>query len=112
MAEEKSRLVYSTDKVITRKEKSAVKEPQLTPHPSEHVYVRLERKGRAGKSVTLVEGFQIPARDRQRLLRQLKTRLGTGGTDKEGTFEIQGDHRDTIISLLQYMGYKPKRAGG
>jgi translation initiation factor 1 len=112
MAEEKSRLVYSTHKVIPRKENPAVKEPQPAAHPSEQVHVRLERKGRRGKSVTLVEGLQIRAGNREDLLRQLKTRLGAGGTDKDGTIEIQGDHRDAVISLLRDVGYKPKRIGG
>ena len=111
MAEEKSRLVYSTDKAIPRKENFAGKQPQPAANPSEQVYVSLERKGRGGKSVTLIEGLQISARDREDLLRQLKTRLGTGGTERDGTLEIQGDHRDAIIPLLQDMGYKPKRAG-
>ena len=111
MAEE-SRLVYSSDKAIPRKEKSAAKEPQPTPHTSGQIYIRLERKGRRGKSVTLVEGLQMRAGNREDLLSQLKTRLGTGGTDKDGTLEIQGDHRDAIMGLLQDMGYKPKRSGG
>jgi translation initiation factor 1 len=112
MSEEKSRLVYSTDKVVPHKENSAVKAPQLTARPSEQVDVRFERKGRRGKSVTLIEGLKIPAANREALLKQLKTRLGTGGTDREGILEIQGDHRDAIIPLLQDMGYKPKRSGG
>lgn len=112
MSEEKSRLVYSTDKAIPRKENSAVKAPQPTAHPSAQVYVRLDRKGRRGKSVTLIEGLQIPARNREDLLRQLKTRLGTGGTDRDGILEIQGDQRDAIMPLLQDMGYKPKSVGG
>jgi translation initiation factor 1 len=113
MSEEKSRLVYSTDKAIPRKENRAgSKPPQYTAHPSEQVYVRLERKGRRGKSVTLIDGLRIPAANRETLLKQLKTRFGTGGTDRDGILEIQGDHRDAIIPLLQDMGYKPKRAGG
>jgi translation initiation factor 1 len=112
MSEEKSRLVYSTDKVIPRKENHAGKPLQLTAHPSGQVHVRLERKGRGGKSVTLIEGLQIPAANKEALLRQLKTKFGTGGTDREGILEIQGDHRDAIIPLLQDMGYKPKRVGG
>lgn len=112
MSEEKSRLVYSTDKVISRKENHVGKPLQLSAHPSEQVYVRLERKGRRGKSVTLIEGLQIPAANKEAPLRQLKTRLGTGGTDRDGILEIQGDHRDEIVPLLQDMGYKPKRAGG
>jgi translation initiation factor 1 len=113
MPEEKSRLVYSTDKILPNKEKPAGKAPQATgPLSQQKVYVRLDRKGRGGKSVTLIEGIQMPVKDREALLKQLKARLGTGGALKHDVIEIQGDHRDVIIAMLQGMGYKPKRAGG
>ena len=113
MPEEKSRLVYSTDKVLPRKEKPSGKAPQTKVSLSQQkVYVRLDRKGRGGKSVTLIEGIQMPGKDREALLKQLKARLGTGGALKNNVIEIQGDHRDVIIAMLQGMGYKPKRAGG
>ncbi len=113
MPEEKSRLVYSTDKVLPNKEKPAGKVPQATgPLSQQKVYVRLDRKGRGGKSVTLIEGIQTPGKDREALLKQLKARLGTGGALKNDVIEIQGDHCDVIITMLQGMGYKPKRAGG
>lgn len=112
MPEEKSRLVYSTDKILSRKEKPAGKTPQATSSLSQRkVYLRLDRKGRGGKSVTLIEGIQMPGKDREALLKQLKTSLGTGGALKNDVLEIQGDHCDAIIAMLQGMGYKPKRAG-
>ena len=113
MPDEKSRLVYSSDKVLPRKENPAEKAPQVKIPPSQQrVYVRLERKGRGGKSVTLIEGLKMSVKDGEALLIQLKTRLGTGGALKNDVFEIQGDHCDVIIALLQGMGYKPKRARG
>jgi translation initiation factor 1 len=112
MPEEKSRLVYSTDKVLPNKEKPAGKAPQTTgPLSQRKVNVRLDRKGRGGKSVTLIEGIQMPGKDREALFKQLKTSLGTGGALKNDVLEIQGDHCDAIITMLQGMGYKPKRAG-
>ncbi len=113
MPEEKSRLVYSTDKVLPNKEKPAGKAPQTKgPLSQQKVHVRLDRKGRGGKSVTLIEGIQMPGKDREALLKQLKARLGTGGALKNDVIEIQGDQCDVIIAMLQGMGYKPKRAGG
>jgi translation initiation factor 1 len=113
MTADKSRLVYSTDKVVPRNDTPSVKAPKETIHASQQrVCVRLERKGRVGKSVTLIEGLQISAKDREALLKQLKARLGTGGSLKNDVLEIQGDHRETIIVLLHEMGYKSKRAGG
>jgi translation initiation factor 1 len=112
MTDDKSRLVYSTDKVVPRNNPSvkSIKEPAHTSQQG--VYVRLERKGRGGKSVTLIKGLQISAKDREALLRQLKARLGTGGSIKNDLLEIQGDQRAAVIALLQEMGYKPKRSGG
>ena len=52
-----------------------------------------------------------PGKDREALFKQLKTSLGTGGALKNDVIEIQGDHCDAIIAMLQGMGYKPKRAG-
>jgi translation initiation factor 1 len=113
MSDEKSRLVYSTDKALPRKENLVGKPPQGTDTRSpKGVRVRLDRKGRGGKSVTLIEGIPLTGKDREVLLRKLKTSLGTGGALKEEALEIQGDHCTAIISLLQDMGYKPKRAGG
>ena len=113
MPDEKSRLVYSTDKALPRKENRAEKPPQAADtRTPKSVRVRLDRKGRGGKSVTLIEGIQLTGKDREVLLRRLKTRLGTGGALKNDVLEIQGDHCTAIISLLQDMGYKPKRAGG
>lgn len=113
MPEEKSKLVYSTDKLISRKEKpveNSVK-PKLNP-AHQKVIVRLDRKGRGGKSVTVIEGLQIPRKDREALLKELKAGLGTGGTVKDTSLEIQGDHCDALITALTKMGYRPKRSGG
>jgi translation initiation factor 1 len=113
MSDEKSRLVYSTGKALPRNENPAGKLPQGTNTRSpKSVRVRLDRKGRGGKSVTLIEGIPLTGKDGEALLRRLKTWLGTGGALKENIIEIQGDHRDAVISLLQDMGYRPKRAGG
>lgn len=113
MSHEKSRLVYSTGSVISRREDNFSQASHLTVLPSrQRIIIRLERKGRGGKSVTLIEGLQITREDMTSLMRQLKTELGTGGAMKGDILEIQGDHRDSIISMLQRMGYNPKRSGG
>ncbi len=75
------------------------------------VRVRLDRKGRGGKSVTVIDGLQMPQKDRESLLKQLKAGLGTGGTVRDGSIEIQGDRCNAIITALNKLGYKPKRSG-
>lgn len=113
MAEEKSKLVYSTEKTVPRDEKLKGKAPiEGKPPALQKVTVRLDRKARGGKSVTVIEGISMPQKDMGALLRQLKAGLGTGGTLRDACLEIQGDHRDALMLTLQKMGYRPKRSGG
>lgn len=119
MTDEKSKLVYSTGKLISRKERPAENSVKPTLNPAQqkaparwNVIVRLERKQRGGKSVTVIEGLRIPEKEREALLRQLKASLGTGGTLRDASLEIQGDHRDALFATLTKMGYGPKRSGG
>jgi translation initiation factor 1 len=69
-------------------------------------------KGRKGKTVTTVSGFQINADGLKNLATQLKRRCGSGGSVKDGVIIIQGDHRETLITELKYRGFKAKIAGG
>lgn len=77
-----------------------------------NVRVARETKGRAGKGVTVITGVPVTAAELDRLATQLKKRCGSGGTVKDGTIEIQGDHRDTIVTELVGLGYRARRAGG
>ena len=118
MPVERSRLVYSTDQTtprpgIYRERKPDEKVLQATIRSAQQrVTVRLDRKARGGKSVTVIEGLRMAQEDRVALLKQLKTGLGTGGTVKEASLEIQGDHCDAVMEALEKMGYRPKRSGG
>ena len=76
------------------------------------VRVGRETKGRGGKGVTIISDLPLDETGLTELATKLKTRLGTGGTVKEGRIEIQGDHRDRIIQELEGLGYRAKRAGG
>jgi len=76
------------------------------------IRVQRETKGRKGKTVTIVSGFQINADELKDLATQLKRRCGTGGSVKDGVIIIQGDHRDTLITELKNRGFKAKIAGG
>jgi predicted translation initiation factor SUI1 len=62
--------------------------------------------------VTTVSDLPLNENGITELATKLKTRLGTGGTVKDGRIEIQGDHRDRIIEELEGLGYRVKRAGG
>lgn len=70
----------------------------------------LERKGRAGKSATIVCGFpeSMPDEDIASLASVLRKRLGTGGSARGGEILIQGDRRADVLRLLQAEGYKAR----
>lgn len=70
------------------------------------------KKGRNGKPVTLIEGFEGTEEELKQISKKIKTTLGIGGSEKDGIIVIQGDNRDKIMKILQDMGYKTKRVGG
>ena len=67
---------------------------------------------RNGKPITLIEGYTGADTDFKVLAKELKTRLGVGGTVKEEKIIIQGDYRDKIMEFLKEKGFKVKRVGG
>jgi translation initiation factor 1 len=73
------------------------------------VVVRMERAGRGGKTVTLVEGVRANPEGLAALLKTLKTRLGAGGVVEKGALVLQGDQRDRLCALLPTLGYAAKR---
>jgi translation initiation factor 1 len=85
---------------------------QASPRGDGIVRVSRETKGRAGKGVTLVKGLDLDDTALTALGKQLKTACGSGGTVKDGVIEVQGDHVERVMALLQAQGHKVKRAGG
>ena len=69
-------------------------------------------KGRAGKTVTVIKGFEGEASELKELAKILKNAVGVGGTIKNGEIIIQGNYRDKLMGLLTEMGHKIKRVGG
>jgi translation initiation factor 1 len=59
-----------------------------------------------------VYNLRLTPADLKALGTHLKQACGSGGTAKNGTIEIQGDHRDRIAEALQTLGYKTKFTGG
>ena len=76
------------------------------------VRVGRETKGRKGAGVTVITGLPLAFDDLRLLAKALKKRCGSGGTVKEGTIEIQGDHRDLLVAELEKKGYTVKKSGG
>lgn len=104
-------IVYSTDPDFRYAHEKAHEEATLPP-AQQTLYLSLDKKGRKGKSATLIKGFVGTDADLQQLGRELKSSCGTGGTVKEGIILIQGDFRDKIDVILAKQGFKTKRSGG
>jgi len=76
------------------------------------VRVLRETKGRKGKGVSLVTGVPLEDEALKKLAKRLKSKCGSGGTVKNGTIEIQGDHRELLLQELKKEGFTVKRSGG
>jgi translation initiation factor 1 len=87
--------------------------PQALNLPKDGV-VRIlrDRKGRGGKSVTLVAGLTGSTDALTRLTSELKRMCGTGGTLRGDVLELQGDVRERVKAELEKRGYRVKIAGG
>ena len=110
-------LVYSTNKDLQPCPKCGKLSCQCRPErivsaAQQPLRISLDKKGRKGKSVTLIEGFHVNPTHLAEIAKSLKQFLGTGGTAKEGHIEIQGDHRKKAAEKLQEMGYRVKTIGG
>ena len=67
-----------------------------------------DKKGRNGKIATIIEGFTIKQSEVENIARQIKQKLGVGGSVREGEILIQGDHKQVITKLLQSLNFKTK----
>jgi translation initiation factor 1 len=105
-------LVYSTDPDFRMEDES--KQDQVSaPANQQKLRVRLETKHRAGKIVTIIEGFSGTTSDMEDLGKKLKNYCGTGGSVKDGEIIVQGDHREKVLQFLLKNGYTgAKRSGG
>jgi translation initiation factor 1 len=76
------------------------------------VRVGREVAGRGGKGVSVITGLPLSPAELETLATRLKKLCGAGGAVREGVIEIQGDHRDRLVSELVKLGYDAKRSGG
>jgi len=108
-----NRIVYSTDPQPARHGSGPAAPQPASPPPREQTArIWRERKGRGGKTVTVVSGLQLTGPELAALAKQLKALCGSGGTVKEGDIEIQGDHRQRIAAELKKLGYQTRLVGG
>lgn len=118
MARSKGRLVYSTDSddmERIRQQAKAAQRPapvRSLPPQQQTVYIKRDKKGRGGKTVTVLYQWVLSAEDAKALSKLLKKKCGTGGAVKDDTIELQGDVRDRVSAELIKLGYKTKFSGG
>ncbi|MEE3715213.1 translation initiation factor [Tumidithrix elongata RA019] len=107
----KPRIVYQ--EFGSASQEQAFERPaQELPPKEQNLRVQASRKGRKGKTVTTISGFQVKPETLNALMKQLKAQCGAGGTIKDNEIEIQGDHAPKIQKILLDLGYKAKISGG
>lgn len=104
-------VVYSTNPEY-KYQLNEVKESNTLPSKQQDLRVMIDRKKRAGKSVTLVTGFVGKEEDLEKLGKLLKTKCGCGGSVKDNEILIQGEFKEKVYALLIEMGYGVKKSGG
>ena len=103
----KGGIVYSTNKNLhIEEEKFEINKNDFI------VSVCFEKKGRAGKGVTIIRGLEENPNTFKSLAKEIKKTLSIGGSNKNGEIILQGRIQDKVINLLNAKGYKTKKVGG
>src|SRR5687768_3114983 len=105
-----SKLVWTSDPEAARRlrESGKLETPVDVEPAKQTIRVTLDKKRRAGKTVTVASGFQHTPETLAGVAQTLKKKCGSGGTAKDAEIEIQGDHVPKIATELQKMGYRVK----
>ena len=105
-----SKLVWTSDPEEAKRlrESGKLDAPKDLEAAKQTIRVTLDRKRRAGKSVTVAAGFQHTAAALAALAAALKKKCGSGGTARGDEIEIQGDHVARVTAELRNLGYRTK----
>lgn len=104
--------VFSTNDNFQPDDDSSISNNETPAPENQLLEAHFSSKGRRGKVVTVVKGFEGKEEDLILLGKHLKKKCGVGGSIKDGEIIIQGDVREKIIEILNEDGYKVKRVGG
>ena len=115
MRKKRGGLVWSSDPEASQREETspgAAAGRQELPPAKQTARLARSRRGRAGQTVTIVEGLTLDPEGYRELARVLRQRCGAGGTVKDGVIEVQGDIRERVAQVLTELGYRVKLVGG
>lgn len=111
MATKRKRIAYQEFGNVDNSQALTRGVPDLPPQQQD-IRIQVTRSGRKGKTVTVLTGFQHKPETLSKLLKQLKSQCGSGGTIKDNSLEIQGEHKQKLLETLTKLGYKTKISGG
>jgi translation initiation factor 1 len=109
-----SKLVWTSNPEVARRLRESGKletpvDPPVDSNPAKQtIRVTLDKKRRAGKTVTVASGFQHTPETLATVAQTLKKKCGSGGTAKDGEIELQGDHIAKVKGELEKLGYRVK----
>ena len=99
-------VVFSTNPDFQYQEQDSDPEQDTLKPEQQKLRVAIEKKGRAGKVVTIVKGFVGTENDLKKLEKMLKSKCGTGGSAKDNLIILQGEMKDKVVTILRDLGYK------
>ena len=79
---------------------------------NQQIKVEKVKNSKGGKVVTVITGLALEDPQAAKLLKRIKSSLGTGGTIKTNSMEIQGNKVKEVLEILEQAGYRLKRANG
>lgn len=111
MEDWKDKLAALAQDLPVEKEEQPESEQQPTQDigiQRETLHVVIDRKGRKGKTATIIEGFTIADDEIEKIASELKQKIGVGGSARGGEILLQGECREKTISILKQKGFKVK----
>ena len=107
---ENNNIIYSTDPTFVQTNENEIEKNNLGTN-NQNVRIWITRRG-GGKLVTVIKGLNNQSINLELLGRELRKRCAVGGCVKDNTIQIQGNHRDKILTILDEKGIKAKKSGG
>jgi translation initiation factor 1 len=92
------------------KRRTSLSTVDLKPE-QQNLVIEATKRGRGGKTVTVIKGLQLKQDSLDALCKALKMKIGSGGTVKDGEIELQGNHSVMLVDELVKLGYKAKKSG-